>query len=90
MLAVLLAVSMVRVARFAGDTDLRYLGAAMAITLAGFAVAIIGPSTPIKFPPMAVAFGLALAILIRARRRDREVARAEGGDPPPAPARGSA
>lgn len=81
----LLFVSMVRVARYAQGTDLRYLGAAMAIALAGFTVAIVGPSTPIKFPPMAIVFGLALAILIRARRHDREVAagrEAPGGDLP--------
>ena len=87
----MLVVSMVRVARYAQGTDLRYLGAAMAIALAGFTVAIIGPSTPIKFPPMAIVFGLALAIVIRARRHDREVAASRdtpgGGLPaPPAPA----
>ena len=64
----LLLVSMMRVARYARDALLRYLGAAMAVALVGFAVAIVGPSTAINFPPMAVLFGLALAILIRARR----------------------
>ena len=55
----LLLVSMVRVARYARDALLRYLGSAMAIALAGFCVAIVGPSTAIKFPPMAILFGLA-------------------------------
>ena len=68
----LLLVSMVRVARYACDPLLRYLGLATAVALAGFSVAIVGPSTAIKFPPMAVLFGLAVAILIRARREGRE------------------
>jgi teichuronic acid biosynthesis protein TuaE len=63
--------SMVRVARYARDPLLRYLGLSTAIALAGFFVAIVGPSTPIKFPPMAILFGLAIAILICARREDR-------------------
>ncbi len=81
----LLLASMVRVARYARDALLRYLGAATAIALAGFSVAIIGPSTAIKFPPMAILFGLGVAILIRARREDREshaaLAPAAGGSP---------
>ncbi len=72
----LLLASMVRVARYARDALLRYLGAAMTIALIGFVVAIVGPSTAINFPPMAVLFGLALAILIRARREAAE----PGGD----------
>ncbi len=81
----LLLGSMVRVARYAHDALLRYLGAATAIALAGFSVAIIGPSTAIKFPPMAVLFGLAVAVLIRARREaleaDEGPAAASGGSP---------
>jgi teichuronic acid biosynthesis protein TuaE len=84
-LYLLLLASMVRVARYARDALLRYLGAATAIALAGFSVAIIGPSTAIKFPPMAILFGLGLAVLIRARREDREsdavLAPADGGSP---------
>ncbi|MGZ4199537.1 MAG: O-antigen ligase family protein, partial [Thermoleophilia bacterium] len=68
----LLLASMVRVARYARDALLRYLGTATAIALAGFSVAIVGPSTAIKFPPMAILFGLALAVLIRAQREERE------------------
>ena len=81
----LLLGSMVRVARYAHDALLRYLGTATAIALAGFSVAIIGPSTAIKFPPMAVLFGLAVAVLIRARREaleaDEGPAAASGGSP---------
>ena len=76
----LLLAQMVRVARYAGDALLRYLGAATAIALVGFSVAIVGPSTAIKFPPMAILFGLGIAVLIRARREDREPA---GGLPEP-------
>ena len=68
----LLLAQMVRVARYASDALLRYLGTATAIALVGFAVAIVGPSTAIKFPPMAILFGLGIAVLIRARREDRE------------------
>jgi teichuronic acid biosynthesis protein TuaE len=81
----LLLGAMVRVARYARDRLLRYLGAAMAIALVGFSVAIIGPSTAINFPPMAILFGLGLAVLIRARRDDAEraagLAAAHGGPP---------
>ncbi len=74
----LLLVSMARVARYADDAWLRYLGAATAVALAGFSVAIIGPSTAINFPPMAILFGLAVAVLIRARREDRPAGPALG------------
>jgi teichuronic acid biosynthesis protein TuaE len=68
----LLLASMVRVARYARDAQLRYLGAATATALAGFIIAIVGPSTAVKFPPLAILFGLGIAVLIRARREDRE------------------
>ena len=64
--------AMVRVARHARDPLLRYLGAATAVSLTGLTIALFGPSTAIKFPPIAILFGLAVAILIRARREDRE------------------
>ncbi|MGD0998024.1 MAG: O-antigen ligase family protein [Thermoleophilia bacterium] len=69
----LLLASMVRVARYARDALLAYLGAATAIALVGFSVAIVGPSTAITFSPMAILFGLGLAVLIRARREVREL-----------------
>jgi teichuronic acid biosynthesis protein TuaE len=86
-LYLLLLGAMVRVARYARDALLRYLGAAMAIALVGFFVAIVGPSTAINFPPMAILFGLGLAVLIRARRDDSETAAdlvPADGSPPPA------
>ena len=64
--------SAVRVARWARDPLLRYLGLATAVSLAGLTVAMIGPSTAIKFPPMAILLGLAVAVLIRARREGQE------------------
>ena len=64
--------SMVRVARRSRDPLLRYLGTATGVSLAGLTVALFGPSTAIKFPPIAILFGLAVAILIRARREDCE------------------
>jgi len=65
-----LLAAMVRVARHTGDRLLRYLGLATAVALAGFSVAIIGPSTAVQFPPMAILFGLAVAVILRARRSD--------------------
>jgi hypothetical protein len=56
----------------ARPAQLRYLGAATATALAGFIIAIVGPSTAVKFPPLAILFGLGIAVLIRARREDRE------------------
>ena len=73
--------SMVRVARWARDPLLRYLGLATAVSLAGFTIAMIGPSTAIKFPPMAILLGLAVAVLIRERREEHE----QTGDLTPAP-----
>jgi len=64
--------SMVRVARWARDPLLRYLGLATAVSLIGLTIAMIGPSTAIKFPPMAILLGLAVAVLIRARREAQE------------------
>jgi teichuronic acid biosynthesis protein TuaE len=64
--------SMVRVVRRSRDPLLRYLGTATAVSLAGLTIALFGPSTAIKFPPIAILFGLAVAILIRARREDCE------------------
>ena len=81
-LALLAAV--VRVARHARDHLVRYLGLATAVALAGFSVAIIGPSTAIYFPPMAILFGLAVAVVLRARRTDGLVAPARPGRPVPA------
>lgn len=85
----LLLASMVRVARYARDALLRYLGAALAIALVGFSVAIVGPSTAINFAPMAILFGLGVAVLIRARRDDSEWAAglvpAYGGSPASGP-----
>jgi len=74
----------VRVARHARDHLVRYLGLATAIALAGFSVAIIGPSTAIYFPPMAILFGLAVAVVLRARRTDGLEAAARYRRPAPA------
>jgi hypothetical protein len=57
--------------RFARDPLLRYLGTATLVALLGFAIAIVDPSTAIKFPPMAILLGLAVAVLIGARREER-------------------
>jgi teichuronic acid biosynthesis protein TuaE len=67
----MLVVSMRRVMRFARDPLLRYLGTATLVALLGFAIAIVDPSTAIKFPPMAILLGLAVAVLIGARREER-------------------
>jgi teichuronic acid biosynthesis protein TuaE len=64
----MLLISMRRVMRFAQDPLLHYLGAAALVALLGFAIAIVDPSTAIEFPPLAILLGLALAVLIRARR----------------------
>ena len=50
-LYLLLLAAMVRVARVARDRLIRYLGLATAVTLVGFSVAIVGPSTAIQFRP---------------------------------------
>jgi hypothetical protein len=74
----------VRVARHARDHLVRYLGLATAVALAGFSVAIVGPSTAIYFPPMAILFGLAVAVVLRARRTDGLLATAQPGQTAPA------
>jgi hypothetical protein len=68
---VMLVASIMRVMRLARDPFLRYLGTATFVALLGLAVAILDPSTAIKFPPMAILLGLAVAVLIRARRMQR-------------------
>jgi len=77
----LLLQAMARVARHARDPLLRYLGAATGVALIGFGIAIVGPSTAVLFPPMAVLLGLAVAILIGARRETAAPAQAAADDP---------
>jgi len=80
----LLLQAMARVARHARDPFTRYLGAATGVALIGFPIAILGPSTAILFPPMAVLLGLGVAVLIRARRdeADAGLALSAGSDRP--------
>ncbi len=78
----LLLQAMARVVRQARDPLLRYLGAATGVALVGFSISIVGPSTAILFPPMAVLLGLAIAVLIRAQREQAGPAAAGGPSPP--------
>jgi teichuronic acid biosynthesis protein TuaE len=82
----LLLRAMVRVERYARDPLVRYLGAATAVALVGFPIAIVGPSTAILFPPLAVILGLAVAVLIRARRDDAAAALVAATSPSAGPA----
>ncbi len=83
-LYLMLLTAMVRVARRTGDRLLRYLSLATGVALAGFSVAIIGPSTAVQFPPMAILFGLAVAVVLRARRGDDLLLPATRSDGTPA------
>ena len=55
-----------RVAARAGDRFVRLVAAATGISLIGYAVGSLGPSTVVSFTPMWILFGLALAVARRA------------------------
>lgn len=63
----------VRVARAGREPLTRYVGIATTVSLAGWVIGSIGPSTAIHFAPMWITFGLTmggLALLARERRRE--------------------
>ena len=62
----------VRAARRTEDRLVRYLSLAGALSLIGWIVGSVGPSTAIHFAPMWLVFGLGMAALVLARREARE------------------
>ena len=68
-----------RAARRSADPLVRYLCLAGALSLVGWIIGSIGPSTAIHFAPMWIVFGLGMGALVLARREAQ--ARGEGGPP---------
>jgi O-antigen ligase len=65
-----------RAARRSSDPLVRYLCLAGALSLVGWAIGSIGPSTAIHFAPMWIVFGLGMGALVLARTEPRA---ADGG-----------
>jgi O-antigen ligase len=57
-----------RVARAHRDPLVRYMGLAGSLSLLGWVIGSIGPSTAIHFAPMWIMFGLGMGTLVLARR----------------------
>jgi teichuronic acid biosynthesis protein TuaE len=68
-----LLVALWRIGRDGADDQLRYLGTAAAIAVAGYIIGCWGPSSVFDFPPMWVLFGLGLAVVLRAQRLEEEL-----------------
>jgi teichuronic acid biosynthesis protein TuaE len=56
------------IGRDSADPQLRFLGTATSIAVAGYVIGCWGPSSVFDFPPMWVLFGLGLAVVLRAER----------------------
>ena len=68
-----------RAARRSGDPLVRYMCLAGALSLIGWILGSLGPSTAIHFAPMWIMFGLGMGALVLARQeRDREEAATSG------------
>jgi O-antigen ligase len=70
-----------RAARRAVDPLVRYMCLAGALSLVGWIIGSIGPSTAIHFAPMWIVFGLGMGALVLARReaQPREEGRTPSG-----------
>jgi O-antigen ligase len=67
-----LFVALWRIGRDSEDVQLRYLGTATAIAVAGYVIGSLGPSSVFDFSAMWVLFGLGLAVVLRADRLEEE------------------
>ena len=68
-----LLVTLWKIGRRSDDALLRYLGTATGIAVAGYIIGCWGPSSVFDFPPMWILFGLGLAVVLRAERREAEL-----------------
>jgi O-antigen ligase len=59
-----------RLARSHPDSLVRYMGLAGSLSLLGWVIGSIGPSTAIHFAPMWIMFGLGMGTLVLARRQE--------------------
>jgi hypothetical protein len=67
-----LLAAMWRIARRGADHLLRYLAAATMLSLTGYLIGALGPSSAISFAPMWILWGLSIAVMIRQRAVARE------------------
>ena len=63
-----------RAARRTQDPFIRYMSLAGALSLVGWIIGSVGPSTAIHFAPMWIMFGLGMGALVLARREERSSA----------------